>query len=300
MSSAGVIGREAELAALTAFVDAVPRGSAALVLTGEAGVGKTTLWRAGIEAARERSFRVLAASPTAAEASMSFAALGDLLGERVDHVLAALPPPQRRALEVALLLAEADGFGPERHAVAVAFLTALRALSAAGPVLVAVDDTQWLDTDSASVLGYAGRRLGAERVGFLLAQRIAHPELRLVELGRLLARERVASVAIRPLSLGAVHRLLHERLGLVVARPILRRIHETAGGNPLYALELARALDRAASVAAGEPLPVPQSLAELVGDRIAALPPGTQEALLFAAALSEPRVPVVAAGPHAP
>ena len=112
MSSAGVIGRASGARGAYGVCRAVPRGSAALVLTGEAGVGKTTLWRAGIEAARERSFRARTASPTAAEASMSFAALGDLLAERVDDVLAALPPPQRRALEVALLLAEADGLVP--------------------------------------------------------------------------------------------------------------------------------------------------------------------------------------------
>ena len=293
MRYVGVIGREEELAALDAFLDGIPTGFAGLTLAGEAGMGKTTLWRAGLEAARERSFRVLTASPAAAETGMSFAALGDLLTDAVGEVLPALPPPQRRALEVALLLAEAEGAHPEERAVAAAFLSALRALGAARPVLVAIDDTQWLDAGSASVLAYAGRRLRDERVGLLLAERTADSGRPEHSLPGSLSRERIAWVYVGPLTLGAVHRLLHERLGLVVPRPTLRRIHDTAGGNPFYALEIARALDRRGPAAPDEPLPVPLSLIELVRDRIADLPAGTREALVFAAALSEPRVSVV-------
>ena len=295
MAPGGVIGREAELAALAAFLDGLPSGSAAIVLRGEAGVGKTTLWQACIEAAHERSFGVLTASPAAAETGMTFTALADLLAEVLDEVLPALPSPQRRALEVALLLADPEGSGPDQRAVAFAFLTALRALTAARPILVAVDDTQWLDAGSSNVLGYAGRRLHAESVGLLLAERTSDAARPLLQLGRLTAGGRVASIRVGPLTLGALHRLLHERLRLVLPRPILRRVHETAGGNPFYALELARALDRDARAAPGEPLPVPPSLSELVSDRITALPAGTQEALLFAAALSEPRLSVVGA-----
>lgn len=295
MTTVEIVGREAELEAVRGFVERITDGPRALVLTGEAGVGKTTLWRAGIAEANTRSFRVLTASPAAVETGMSFAALGDLLTDVIDEVLPALPPPQRRALEVALLLAEAGSSGPEQRAVAVAFLTALRALGAAGPVLVAVDDAQWLDAGSASVLGYAGRRLSAERVGLLLTERTGDAARPLLELRGPSGSDRVASIPVGPLTLGALHRLLHERLGLVVPRPILRRVHETAGGNPFYALEIARALHREDFAASGEPLPVPQSLSELVRDRVAALPARTQEALLLAAALSEPRLAVVAA-----
>jgi hypothetical protein len=295
MAPSGVIGREVELAALASFLDDVPRGSTALVLEGAAGMGKTTLWRAGIEAACERSFGVLEASPTAAETGLSFTALGDLLADVIEEVLPALATPQRRALEVALLLAEAGGSGPDQRAVAVAFLNALRTLSAAGPVLVAVDDIQWLDAASVGVLSFAGRRLRAERVGLLFAERTGDEARPVLGLGRPLATDGVSSIDVGPLTLGALHRLLHERLRLVVPRPILRRVHETAGGNPFYALQLSRALDRDALAAPGEPLPVPPSLSELVSDRITALPAGTQEALLLAAALSEPRLAVVGA-----
>ena len=290
MPGSAVIGREEELAGVATFLDRATAASAALVLVGEAGVGKTTLWRAGVEAGRERSFRVLTASPSVAETSLSFAAVGDLLGEAAPEVLAELPAPQRAALEVALLLTEAER-DPDPRAVAVAVLGALRVLGRPGPLLVAVDDVQWLDAASAAVLGYAARRLRDEPVGLLFAQRAAEDEPLPLGLDR---AEQVSSIRVGPLTLGATHRLVRERLGVTLPRPVLRRVHETAGGNPFYALELARALPLE-SIAAGQPLPVPGSLGELVRDRLAALPPDTQEALLVAAALSEPRLGVVEA-----
>ena len=88
-----VIGREAELSVLGAFLDDVRGGPAALLLDGEAGVGKTTLWKEGLEAARERSYRILTCQPVESEAKLSFAALGDLLGGVVEEVAAFLPGP---------------------------------------------------------------------------------------------------------------------------------------------------------------------------------------------------------------
>jgi hypothetical protein len=189
-----VIGREQELSTLAAFLerDGDPR---ALVLAEDAGMGKTTLWLAGIETARERSFRVLMASPGEAETAMSFAALGDLLAGVVDEALLALPSPQRRALKVAFLLAEAEGPGPDQRAVAVAFLSALRALAASAPVVVAVDDVQWLDAASTTVLGFAARRLREEPVQLLLAERAAASPRAATDL----AGGRVDSVAVGPL-----------------------------------------------------------------------------------------------------
>ncbi len=292
MPGVAVIGREEELAEVALFLDCAAAGSASLVLVGEAGVGKTTLWQAGVEAARERSFRVLTASPSVAETGLSFAAIGDLLGEAAADVLAELPAPQRHALEVALLLTEAERT-PDPRAMAVAVLSALRVLGRSGPVLVAVDDVQWLDAASAGVLGYAARRLHEEPIGLLFAQRVAEGEPLPLGLDR--ARtEDVSSLRVGPLTLGAMHRLVRERLGVALSRPVLRRVHETAGGNPFYALEIARALPLE-SMAAGQPLSVPGSLGELVRDRLAVLPPDTREALLAAASLSEPRLDVIEA-----
>ncbi len=295
MTADGVIGRDRELAAVARLLDRMPDGTAGLVLTGEAGVGKTTIWRAGVEAAHERSFRVLTASTATAETTMSFTAVGDLLAGVVDEVLPSLPDPQRRALEVALLLAEAEGRVADERAVAVAFSAVLQALTASGPVLVAVDDVQWLDAASASVLGYAIRRLREERVGLLLSERSVGAVPLPLGLDRAPALERVESLRVGTLTLGAIGGLLRQRLALVFPRPVLRSIHETAGGNPFYALELARALQREGlRPAPGEPIPLPESLGELVRGRIAALPSETRQTLLAAAAVSEPGLRLLA------
>ena len=165
-----VVGREPELARIDAFLARVPGGARALLIEGEPGMGKTTLWLAGVEEAAGRSYRVLSASPTDAEATFAYAGLGDLLEAADADALAPLPAPQQRALRVALLREEPEGRGPDPGTVAVAFLNALRGLARNGPVLVAVDDVQWLDGPSALALGFAMRRLRDEPIGVLLAR----------------------------------------------------------------------------------------------------------------------------------
>ena len=151
--------------------DGTPR---ALVLTGGPGVGKTSLWEAGVEAATGRGLRVLRASGSGAETQLSFAALIDLLdGIDLDSI-DGLPTPQRQALDVALYRAEAAS-PPDPSALALGLLSTLRSLSAVQPVLVAVDDLQWLDETSAEALAFAGRRLDTEPIAFLLARRPGPP-----------------------------------------------------------------------------------------------------------------------------
>lgn len=144
------IGRERELADVGGFLDRTSALPAARVVQGEPGIGKTTVWLAGLELAHERSYDVLAARPTAAETALSFAGVGDLFGDSLGEIVNELPPPQRHALEVALLLAESGHSPVDRRAVAVALLGAVRALARRRPVLVAVDDVQWLDSSSAA------------------------------------------------------------------------------------------------------------------------------------------------------
>src|SRR5215831_2181141 len=168
---ASVVGRDREMAAVAAFLDALPSGPGGLVLEGAAGIGKTTVWRAGAAGAAGRSFTVLSCRPAESEARLSFAPLGDLLDGVLDRALPRLPPPQRRALEVALLLADPAGSPPEPRAVAVAFLAVIRHLSASRPVVLAVDDLQWLDDPSARVLEFALRRLSGEPAGLLASAR---------------------------------------------------------------------------------------------------------------------------------
>ena len=192
-----IVGREDELAALHAFLDGAGEEPTAIVLEGEAGIGKSTLWMAGVEAARERGQRVLTARPAEAERGLAHVVLGDLFEEVLDEVLPALPAPRRRALEAALLLDEASEQPVDPRTLGVAVRTALQALAERTPVVLAVDDIQWVDASSASALAFALRRMAADRVLLLLARRLvegAQPS----ELERALEAESVQPAADRP------------------------------------------------------------------------------------------------------
>lgn len=153
-----VFGREAELEALAGFLDSLEEGPAALLIEGEAGIGKTTLWKAGLEVALARSVRVLSCRPAEVEAELPFAALGDLLEDSLEDIVPLLPEPQARALEIALLRAEPGATPADQRAVSVAVLNTLRTLTRSGPVPLCVDDIAWLDRPSARVLAFALRR----------------------------------------------------------------------------------------------------------------------------------------------
>jgi DNA-binding CsgD family transcriptional regulator len=286
-----LIGRDSELESAERFVDAVPDGSGALVIEGEAGAGKTSLWEAALDSARRHGNIVLRARPAEAETGFAHAALGDLLHERYD-VLERLPDPQRRALEVALLLSDEGGDGPDQQAVAVATLRALRELAREGPLLVAIDDIQWLDRPSAAVLRFVARRIDEERVGLLLAWRTEGGEQVPLGLERAFAGDRLARVRLPPLSLGALQRLLQAHLDYVPARPVLHRLYELSGGNPFFALELARAL-RAGTLRLEPGERLPMTLDALVGARLRALSHDALRALAAAASLAQPSVALV-------
>ena len=277
-----IVGREAELASLDAFIDEAQGGPAALVLEGEPGIGKSTLWQAGVEHARARGLRVLSSRPAEAERGLAHVALGDLFDVVLEEVLPELPAPRRRALEVALLVEEASSEPVDERAVAVAVRSVLQLLSERGPILIAIDDVQWLDVSSSRALAFALRRLVANNMLLLLARRPrdgAQP----TELEQALGSQRVRLVPLGPLSVGALHRFLHDRLGRPFARQTLLRIHERSGGNPFFALELARVLDT--DIDPLEPFPVPETLEEVVRARISGLPAHTREALALASAL---------------
>ena len=131
----GIVGREQELASLRDFIARTEQGTAALVLEGEAGIGKSTLWLAGVEHAREQGLRVLSSRPAEAERGLAHAGLGDLFEGVLDDVLPALSPPRRRALEVALLVEEASGDSVDRRALDVAVRDALQLLGEREPLL---------------------------------------------------------------------------------------------------------------------------------------------------------------------
>jgi DNA-binding CsgD family transcriptional regulator len=257
------------------------------VLEGDAGIGKSTLWEAGVEHARAQGLRVLSSRPAEGERGLAHASLGDLFEDVLDDVLPVLSRPRRRALEVALLREEASIDPVDRRALAVAVRDALQVLSERAPTLIAIDDVQWLDPSSSSALAFALRRLEGNHVLLLLARRLAD-EARPSAVERAMAAEGVRQVLVGPLSAGALHRFLRDRLERPFARQTLLRIHERSGGNPFFALELARVLDVDADPF--QALPIPETLEELVRARIAGLPASTRKALALAAAVGAPSV----------
>ena len=282
--STEIVSREDERASLRAFLDRED-GPAALVLEGEAGIGKSTLWSAGVDDARARGYRILSARPAEPEQALAYAGLGDLFESVLDDVLPALAPPRRRALEVALLLEDAGTDAADPRALAVAVHGALELLAADGPVLVAIDDVQWFDDPSSGALAFALRRAAPGRVLVMLARR-TDASLRRTDLELALGSEHVERLPVGPLSVGALHQLLRDRLGRFFARQTLLRIHDRSGGNPFFALELARVVDAELDPLA--PLPVPETLDDLLRTRISGLPRSTREALEIAAAIGTP------------
>jgi DNA-binding CsgD family transcriptional regulator len=280
----GVIGRDGELGAVAAFVDG-GHGFAALLVEGEAGIGKTAVWQAAIERAAESGVLVLEELAARAEAALPFAALGDLLEPVLAAVGSQLAGPQRRAIEVALLRDEPGDAPVDARAVGVATLSALRLLAAERTVLLALDDVQWIDAPSAEALAFALRRLRDERVRLLATVR--GPEAPPAALAAVL--DHAALLSLGPLSVGALHHIIREQVGVTLRRPALIRIVDAAGGNPLHALELARAerLDEPPS------RPTGGELDELLRVRLQRLPAATQDALLSVAVLGRPTRDVV-------
>jgi DNA-binding CsgD family transcriptional regulator len=287
----GLVGREAEQAAVGSFLARASEGPAALLLTGEAGIGKTAIWRAGVDLARTRGRDVLVTRPSEAETRLPYAGLVDLLGNVADTELATLPRAQRRAIEIALLRVEPTGGVLDRHTVAVGLLGLLGRVSGRHPVVVAIDDVQWLDEATRVILEFAARRLAAARVGFLVTARASRAKADALGLVEALPNDRVAMIDVLPLPRRETDRLLHLRLDVALADSTLRRVHEQSGGNPLFALEIGRALVRqGVSAASGFGLPVPDSLRELVLERLYHLPGTARDVLLVVAALSRPTV----------
>jgi DNA-binding CsgD family transcriptional regulator len=232
----------------------------------------------------------LSCRPSQSEAKLSFAGLGDLFETVPDALLHALPRPQQRALDAALLRGSDVQSAPDRRTVAVALLSVLRRLADRSPVIVAVDDAQWLDRSSSAALQFAARRLDAERIGILTAVRVNEEPVRTFD--SVVADSRRIAVRVGPLSLAALHELLKLRVGGSFLRPTLVRIARASDGNAFFALEIARELLMVGRRTDGH-LPVPDDMRGLVSARARRLPAATREALLVASALSEPTTQIV-------
>ncbi|WP_405729543.1 AAA family ATPase [Streptomyces sp. NBC_00028] len=261
------------------------RGGSVL-LHGPAGIGKSTVLRA-LAADNGGSARtVLRCSATESESHLPFLALADLLGLVLDEVSGKLPAAQRTALESALTGRGESTLQRDGLALRLAVLSALRALAAEGPVLIVADDVQWLDSASAELLGFAARRLGDTPVRMLCAVRTEGQEY-----DRHLRASPPDTLALRvnPLSRTQVSELLGHRGYTGLPRSTVRDIHRTSGGNPLFALELGRALsENPTPPRPGEPLPVPTSLRTLVLNRLEMLSDEARRTLLVASAGARP------------
>jgi DNA-binding CsgD family transcriptional regulator len=270
-----LIGREPEIERLGQFVGQVTRGEgAALLLSGDPGVGKTSLLDFGAALAARSGIRLLRATGSQFEADISFAALHQLLRPCLDQV-PSLSPRLAEALNVALRLGE--GPPPAQLLIASAVLALLRQAAGEQPLLLVADDLMWLDHASALVLGMMARRLEGLPVALLAAGRTG--ESSFFDQGNL------PVVQVAPLSEEAAARLLASRYPVMTSR-VRRRLLDTALGNPLALLELPVSLGDLAQTVAGTlpaALPLSHRLQNVFASRVQALPGPVYELLLRAA-----------------
>lgn len=281
--------RERELDAVRDVLDRAESEPAGLAIEGEPGIGKTSLWLQAAEIAAGRGFAVLSARGTPTEIRYAHAAIGDLLSEVDTAVWADLPDVQHDAL-ARILLGDSQKTITDERLVPVAFLAVLRRLEARSPVLLAIDDAQWLDSSSRSALAFATRRLGG-RVAVLATIRTGDPSSETGHAWLTLPQpDALTRIRMRPLTLGGVHALVVNRLGRALPRPAMTRIYEFTGGNAFFALELARSVADDPRHALAE---LPASLAALVQSRIGTLPADADAVALAAASTVNPTVDLI-------
>ena len=269
---AALLGRARECAALDDLISAIRGGEGrALVIRGEAGIGKTALLKYLVEAAS--GVTVVRAVGVESEMELAYAGLHLLCSGLLDR-LSRLPIPQRRALEIVFGLS--DGAPPDRFLVGLAILGLLSEVAEERPVLCVVDDMQWLDQASALTLAFVARRLRADPVGIVFALREPGEEL-----------SHVPELEVRGLVNGDARALLNSSLGFIVDRPVREQVVAETRGNPLALLELTRGLS-AGQLAGGFGLPGALSLAGRVEERflqrLQAVPEDSRRLLLVAAA----------------
>jgi DNA-binding CsgD family transcriptional regulator len=288
-----IVGRERELTVAFSVFEDSREDARALVLEGEAGIGKTALLRAIVERAAAGGDRVLSCQAEQAETQLAFAGLSELVEPSLDTAVAALPAPQREALEIALLRRASGELTPDRRTLGVALHSLLCNLARETPLVVAIDDLQWLDTSTLRLLAFAIRRLEVHRVAIVLTQRVPPFSADPLGLERAFEGERLTRLRLPGLEDGEIGSLLELHLGRPYSRRVTAKVAQASGGNPLFALECARALGSSTSVAPAGRLPVPDSLRELVRVRLSAVAPDVRESLLAAAALAQPTASVV-------
>ncbi|NEA31557.1 LuxR family transcriptional regulator [Streptomyces sp. SID13031] len=259
--------------------------SGSVLLYGPTGIGKSATGRALVAERARAGCRVLSAAPSQSEAGLPYVTLLDLLSNQLELAWQVLPDHLRQPLEVALLKASAPDTVRDELAVRLAVLHVLRRLAASGPVLLVVDDIQWVDPSSLEVLTFCARRL-TEGVQMLATEQVADGDLPVMAEA---CPEPVLQLEVPPLTEPDVLALLRNRLSSPLPVRTARRIFTASAGNPFMALELGRAILRhPQGVSPNDPLPVSSRLKTLLGDRLADLSPATYELLLLAASSPRP------------
>jgi DNA-binding CsgD family transcriptional regulator len=271
-ASGVLLGRERELSELYALVDGIEQRGGALVVRGDAGIGKSALLAAAKERAQNQGLTVVSTAGALSEAQLAFSGLHQLLLPLLDG-LDRLPDPQRRALEGAFGIAEADA--PDVFLIGLAALGLVAERTVETPLLFSVEDAHWLDRPSSEVLKFVARRVESDQALLLFAVRegvsspfddAGLPELHVAGL------DQEASSAL--LDLGAT----------TLPADVRRRILEAAAGNPLALIELpVAAAEVGAQAARSDPLPLTDRLERAFTTRLASLDTGVQKLLLFAA-----------------
>ena len=300
MRGAGVLqGRTDELQGVSRLFDRLGDGPSVLLIEGEAGIGKTTLFEAGVSDARLRGMRVMRSRPNEAEVRLSHAGLMELFDGVEPELVDELPGPQRDALRVALRWDAPGTSGAEPQTVAAAVATFLERASQRTPVLIAIDDLHWLDRDSAHAVEFALRRHERLPVGVLAAARAGEgPQPRPFD--NAVPESRAELTRIAPLDPDVLAAILTERFGTTIQADIVQRIHRASAGNPFVALELGRAMLAGGIPGGDEELPLPEDVRVLIARRLRALPDATQAELLEAALTPSPAAPPLDAAALAP
>lgn len=286
-----LVGRAGEMARLLGFLAACRAGPSAMTIEGEPGIGKSALFEAAV--ATSSVLRVLRVRCVEAESGLAYAGLADLLGGWTQTVLPVLPPPQRRALEIALLRTDSGGDLVEPHAVGRAVLEVLQLLAADVPVLVAIDDVQWLDPASARTLAFIVRRVADRPVSVLVTRRGTEGPSPL-GVDDALPASRRHRLLVGPMDVGDLQMLLDERFPGRLPRTLRSRILAAAAGNPLYATELAGA-QVVSDGSTRELLTLSSRLEELLAERLRQLPRVATEPVAAVAAHAAPTVASVTA-----
>lgn len=286
--------RADELRAVEAFLDGVRVGPRALVIGGDPGIGKTTLVGTVTAQAHDAGIAVAAVHVGRPETSLSFAALGDLLETVPDKVLDELSAPLRDALAITMLRTPGAEVRQDPRAVSLATLAVVRRLAAERPLLVVIDDLQWLDVSSARVFSFLLQRLDREPFGLLATRRTGEGGTVPLSVERDLSAARTDHLLLGPMPQAEFVHMLHDRVTSDLPRSIMLGIHRAVEGNPFFGQELAREVVRRGVPEPGVPLPLPEDAFGAVRQRLSSLGSDTREVLTMAALTSRPTIGVLA------